>query len=191
VVIMAARARVPERTSSLAVPLLVLTLAAAAAGALTLGAAGGVGAVFPAPVRAALATTGFAVLLVAALRRSTPWQRDLETPARWLELGDLRVAVWNGLALGSGAATRVGFWLWWVLPAFAFASGSPAFGALLGGVYGGTRLALSSALAAVTLRTGSGDTVQRILAGRSRFVPISRFAFFVAVGAGLACVVQM
>lgn len=50
--------------------------------------------------------------------------------------GPLRWATRNGLALGFGATSRIGFLLWYVVPLGALLSGSPAFGAAIYGTYG-------------------------------------------------------
>ena len=107
-VVMATRARVNGR-SSLAVPLLVLTAAAAAAGAIVFALVAASGALFPVASRGLLAGSAALVLLAVASRRERPWQRDVETATRWLEREGLLVAVWNGLALGAGFVTRLGF----------------------------------------------------------------------------------
>jgi hypothetical protein len=44
-------------------------------------------------------------------------------------------AIRNGLALGFGATSRIGFWLWYVVPLGAFLVGDPIFGAVIYGTY--------------------------------------------------------
>jgi len=66
-------------------------------------------------------------------------QFDCETPQRWVHRGPLRWATRNGLTLGFGATSRIGFWLWYVVPFGAFLVGDPAFGAVIYGAYGLTR----------------------------------------------------
>ncbi len=63
-------------------------------------------------------------------------QRDCETPQRWIHKGPLRWAIRNGLALGFGAMSRLGFWLWYVVPAGALLTGRPLLGAVIYGSYG-------------------------------------------------------
>jgi hypothetical protein len=53
--------------------------------------------------------------------------------------GPLAWATRNGLALGVGATSRIGFWLWYVVPLAALLSASPAWGAALYGCYGAVR----------------------------------------------------
>lgn len=45
----------------------------------------------------------------------------------------------NGAALGIGATSRVGFWLWYLIPVGALLVGSPIFGGLVYGAYGFVR----------------------------------------------------
>lgn len=63
-------------------------------------------------------------------------QCNRETPQIWVHHGPMRWAVQNGLALGCGAFNRIGFWLWYVIPASAFLAGSPLLGAAIYGMYG-------------------------------------------------------
>jgi len=50
--------------------------------------------------------------------------------------GPLRWAIRNGLTLGFGATSRIGFWLWYVIPLGAFLVGDSIFGAIIYGAYG-------------------------------------------------------
>ena len=68
--------------------------------------------------------------------RIKPLQFDCETPRRWMQKGPLRWAARNGLTLGFGATSRIGFLLWYVVPLGALLSGSPALGAAIYGTYG-------------------------------------------------------
>jgi hypothetical protein len=63
-------------------------------------------------------------------------QCDRETPKRWLHRGAFRWAAQNGMVLGIGASTRLGFWLWYAIPAGAFLFASPDLGAVIYGTYG-------------------------------------------------------
>ena len=69
-------------------------------------------------------------------RRIQPLQFDCETPQRWVRRGPLAWAVQNGLTLGFGATSRIGFWLWYAIPLGAFLVGNPLFGAVTYGTYG-------------------------------------------------------
>lgn len=66
-------------------------------------------------------------------------QWDAETPQRWMNAGALRWASLNGSALGTGATSRIGFWLWYAIPIGAFLLGNPVWGALIYGIYGFVR----------------------------------------------------
>ena len=76
-------------------------------------------------------------------------QFDCETPQRWIHKGPLRWATRNGLVLGFGATSRIGFWLWYAIPLGAFLVGAPLFGAVIYGTYG-----LVRALGAVGILLG-------------------------------------
>lgn len=113
------------------------TLAAAGTGAV-LGLLGGL---VPGSLRAVLAALVSLVavglgLLELTGRRIPVVQVDRETPYEWLGPGSLPWAVRNGAALGFGARTRLGFWLWYVIPIAAFLSGEPIVGAVGYGAYG-------------------------------------------------------
>jgi hypothetical protein len=117
-------------------------VAAAVAGA----ALGAVGGLVPAALRATLATLLALVALVPASlelagRRCRLPQRDRETPRRWTALGSRRWALRQGATLGVGAGTRIGFAAWYAVPCGCLLLGSPAFGAILYGLYGLTRTA--------------------------------------------------
>lgn len=66
-------------------------------------------------------------------------QRDRETPQRWIHYGALQWAAWNGFSLGLGVLSRLGFWLWYVIPFGALLVGRPDLGAILYGTYGTVR----------------------------------------------------
>jgi hypothetical protein len=115
-------------------------LAGLTAGAL-LGAAGGL--ISP-DTRFALGSILALVAITAGVLevvsgRLRPPQLDCETPQRWMHKGPLRWAVQNGLALGFGATSRIGFFLWYVVPLGALLSGAPVFGAAIYGTYGFVR----------------------------------------------------
>jgi hypothetical protein len=112
----------------------------AATGAL-LGAAGSLAdsdARAAAAAGSALVAIGLAML---GLTRGpmTPAQCDRETPKSWIDRGPAWWALQNGLTLGCGATTRIGFMLWYVIPLAAVVSGSAAAGAIVFAAYGFTR----------------------------------------------------
>lgn len=189
-VIMAARARGFGR-SSITVPLVALILAATVSGALTFAVVGAAGKAFPHEARGLITIVASFTLLCAVLRGTKPLQRDAETPEGWLEPGGLRVALWNGLALGAGFITRIGFWLWWILPLLTFARASVVFGVLLGAVYGFTRLSLSSLVAAESVITRSDFVARRSLARRKDAEQLDRPLFVAAVGLTLVTAVKL
>lgn len=86
---------------------------------------------------------GFLGVVIGGLdvlgRASPPLQCDRETPKRWVGHGATGWAIRNGLALGCGAGSRIGFWLWYAIPAGALLFGNAASGALLYGTYGAAR----------------------------------------------------
>jgi hypothetical protein len=111
-----------------------------AAGAV-LGAAGNL---LPIDLRVAFGSMlAVAAIAVGGLelsgRHVQPLQFDCETPQRWVNRGPLRWATRNGLALGFGATSRIGFWLWYVVPLGAFLVGDSVLGAVIYGTYGLTR----------------------------------------------------
>jgi hypothetical protein len=116
-------------------------LAAASAGALLgeLGAATIDGSQQLAIRVIAAAATAVTLLdLVGRRPRLLQWNR--ETSRVILDrYGAILGAARNGLELGVGATTRIGFWLWYAVPLGAFVAASPTLGALIYASYGGAR----------------------------------------------------
>jgi uncharacterized membrane protein (Fun14 family) len=69
------------------------------------------------------------------------WNR--ETPQEWMDRGAFTGAFLNGAALGSGFATRIGFWLWYAVPVAALLSGSVVLGVALYGTYAAVRVGVT------------------------------------------------
>jgi hypothetical protein len=162
VAVMAERARGIGRKAPLSVVLLALLASAAASGAVVFGAIGALGSAFPLASRAAVAGLGAVVVVYSlTVRPRLPWQRNVETPQRWLLRENLSVALLNGAALGAGVVTRIGFWLWWMLPLLVFEAGRLSIGLVAGAIYGGTRLGSSSLMTLYGFRTGR-DPLLRI-----------------------------
>lgn len=100
------------------------------------------------------------VLLAGALpaalelagRKLRPPQLDVETPQTWVGHGPLLWAARNGAALGTGALSRIGFWLWYAVPLAALTSGSVRFGAVIYGLYAVFRAAPAWAVVWATSR---------------------------------------
>lgn len=119
----------------------VSSLVGGAASGAILGTAGGL---VPAPARvacAALFCLGAATVAALELtgRRVPVLQCNRETPRTWVDTGPLKWAMLNGLALGCGAASRIGFPLWYAVPAAAFLGGSTELGTAVYALYGGVR----------------------------------------------------
>lgn len=97
--------------------------------------------------------------------------RDRETPKSWLDGGVARWAVLNGVTLGVGVTTRVGYWLWYAVPVICLLTGRPLAGALVYGIYGLVRAGVGPlALASMLSRIGSGVFVARLTAIRRRLL---------------------
>lgn len=126
------------------------TLVGITAGALTAA----IGAAVGPSVRAATATVALLVLLALLLIRAPLPQIDRETPQSLLHRGPLVWAATNGGLLGFALTSRLGFWLWYVIPISAFANGSPLAGAAIWGSYGFVRL---GTLALVAMKMRSND----------------------------------
>jgi len=119
----------------------VYTLASVAAGLVAGAALGIVGGLLPLHIRLAVGSIlAIVAIAVGSLelfgRRVQPLQFDCETPQRWINKGAWRWATRNGLTLGFGATSRIGFWLWYVIPLGAFLIGDPVASAVIYGTYG-------------------------------------------------------
>lgn len=106
------------------------------------------------------AVLGSALLAGARLR---PLQCDRETPQRWMQHGARVAAIKNGLALGNGATTRIGFWSWYLIPVSALLLGDPLLGAIVYGTYGAVRALSAWGWIAFSIRaTNNGDDASAI-----------------------------
>jgi hypothetical protein len=119
----------------------VYSLSSVLAGLVTGSVLGAAGSLLPLDYRLAAGS----ILAVVAIavgglelfgRRIQPLQFDCETPQRWVHKGPLRWATRNGLTLGFGATSRIGFWLWYVIPLGALLVGDLVVGAAIYGTYG-------------------------------------------------------
>lgn len=113
------------------------TLAGAVAGALL----GALGELLPLDARIAVASVLALVAVGLGVVELGPRPRrviqcDTETPQSWMNAGAIRWALLNGFALGTGATSRIGFWLWYAIPISALLVGDPAKSALIYGLYG-------------------------------------------------------
>jgi hypothetical protein len=139
---------------------LVYSLSSALAGLATGAVLGAGGSLLPLDFRlAAGSMLAIAAVAVVGLeyfgRRIQPLQFDCETPQRWVHRGPLAWAIQNGLTLGFGATSRIGFWLWYAIPLGAFLVGDPLFGAVTYGTYGLLRALGAMCILLVMMRTKS------------------------------------
>jgi len=150
------------------------TLAAAAAGAGMGAVLGVVGATLDLQARAATGTAVGALLVILPLLRVPPPQRDRETPQVLLHRGPLVWSLANGMLLGSAVTNRIGFWLWFLVPAGCLLSGSPLLGAALWGTYALARLTVIDVVAARMRQPAChvGELTDRLVLGRWRILPI-------------------
>lgn len=118
---------------------ILFSMFAGVGGALSGLLLGAAGSAVPLDARLALsslfAPIGVILGALDSVGRGRPLQCDRETPKMWVQDGAMGWAMKNGLALGCGASSRVGFWLWYVVPAGAFLFGSAALGLLIYGTY--------------------------------------------------------
>jgi len=132
------------------------------------GLVGWVGGEVPTGLRAAMGTLGAIVLVAAAVFPRLPVpQRDVETERSLLSRGPIAWAAVNGGLLGIAITSRIGFWLWYVVPLASFLLGSWWAGALIYGWYGFSRLAAIVVLAAL-VRRSSARWADRLTGVRSR-----------------------
>jgi hypothetical protein len=82
-------------------------------------------------------------------RRVWLLQRDRETNQSWMRFGAIVNSAANGIAIGVGFSTRIGYWLWYVLPAVAVFYGSWKVGVLLFVVYASVRAGIAVFLSGV------------------------------------------
>lgn len=99
----------------------MFVVSAAAAGSALGALLGAIGALIPEGVRWACVTLlTLSASYVGARellgRQFLPWQRNRETPRVWLDQSSMWWAAKNGAALGVGVTSRVGFWVFYVVP---------------------------------------------------------------------------
>lgn len=172
-IIMITRARVSGCFGSSVVAGAVLVLSAVAGAALAGAFAGFLGAAVEPSLRALLALIAVSAVLVGAALRPVPWQLDRETDTRWLGYQDWRTAAYNGFALGLGFTTRIGFWLWYVVPLSAFVVADPVLGAAGYSVFALTRVSLSALLTSADVYVGGGIARARMVADPLAFAALA------------------
>jgi len=172
----------------------VYALASAVAGLVAGAALGILGGLLPLDIRLAVGSIlAIVAVAIGSLelfgRRMQPLQFDCETPQRWVDKGAWQWATRNGLTLGFGATSRIGFWLWYVIPLGAFLIGDPVASAVIYGTYG-----LVRALGAVVIILGmirlDADISDRIIEGydTARVLTAGQLVF---LGVATAIVVGM
>lgn len=119
-----------------------------------------------------------AITVGLVTRPDEPLQFDRETHQRLLHFGPLRWSLVNGGLLGLGITSRVGYWLWYVVPVGTWGVGSWWAGGAIWGLYGFGRLAATGVLAG-TLANGlvSESQLSRSLLETRRALarPVARF----------------
>lgn len=174
-----------QASSSWIVKAAVFSLSSALAGLAGGALLGAVGSVLSHDVRVALVS----VLAVPAIvlggielvgHRLQPLQCDRETPQAWVRLGPLRWAMLNGIALGSGGWSRIGFWLWYTVPIGALLMGNPVLSGLLFGTYSFVRGAAVWVIVFGIVRRRAGYA--RWLLGGARVARVVTAGLLVLVG---------
>jgi hypothetical protein len=165
----------------LATYVLAGTVSGAMAGAVT----GALGATLSEAVRYSVGTVlgvvAMGVGVASLVGDSRPLQCDRETPREWVQRGPVVWPLLNGAALGFGATSRLGFWLWYFIPIGAFLMGEPLVGAAIWAAYGFTRTASAGVVWYLQAR---GHDSMEILARRST-VSAAASALTIALGSAL------
>lgn len=163
-IMMITRARVSGCFGSSVVAGAVLLLSALTGAALTGAVLGLLGAALEPALRALLAVVAALTVAVGVVVRPVPWQLDRETNTAWLLYQDWRTAAYNGFALGLGFTTRIGFWLFYLVPLSAFVMGNPLHGAIGYAVFAMSRVGISALFAATNIWISGGITRARAVA---------------------------
>ena len=74
-------------------------------------------------------------------------QINRETEQGLLHHGPLEWAALNGALLGLGFTSRVGYWIWYLIPITCFILGAPMSGSIVWATYAFTRLGIAVSLA--------------------------------------------
>jgi len=125
------------------------------------------------------------VLVVAAmfavagrLRRLPELKR--ETSQSWMDLGPYGWSLANGLALGTGVTSRIGFLPWYLVPMTCLVLGDTIVGATIFGVYGTSRGVLVWAWLALLQRApppdGEPDLSDKVIAWKPAATVLSAYA---------------
>lgn len=131
------------------------TTAATVAGVIVGGLLGWWAAtVKPATVQA-ITVIWASVIVVCLLSKRPLLQIDRETSQSLLHKGPAIWSIANGGLLGLGFTSRLGYWVWYLLPLTAWASASFPVGATVWGTYGATRLLTTALIARRMAQPGS------------------------------------
>jgi len=114
---------------------------------------GGFGQLLGAPTREVVSILALLVTSWVALSRTHPWQLERETNVNWLLYRDWRTAAYNAISLAFGFTTRIGFWLFFLVPIGAFMAGEARLGALIYGAYAASRTCASLAQAIISFQS--------------------------------------
>lgn len=149
-------------------------LASSAVAAIAVGALlGFLGSFIAVEARASIgALIGCVLIVIGGLDilgyAPTVLEFDRETPQRWMSQGPIRASLLNGWVLGVGILSRIGFWLWYVIPFGSFLFGEVVVGAIVFGSYGALRGLFSLALMLRrTPRSPSTEAVRWLIRARS------------------------
>jgi len=108
-------------------------------------------------------------------------QLDCETPQRWVHKGPFLWAIQNGLVLGFGATSRIGFALWYAVPVGALLFGSPMLGAVAYGAYGLVRGLAAPAILLVRMRSKTDVSYWLVMNNKRARVWTARQLLFLGV----------
>lgn len=170
---------------------IVYSLSSALAG-LTAGTLLGiVGGLLPLDLRLAVGSVLAVVALILGTlelfgRRIKLPQFDCETPQRWIHKGPLRWAIRNGLTLGLGATSRIGFLLWYVIPIGALLFGTPILGAAIYGTYGLIRGVAAPLILLGTLRLKADVSDWLVMHSQAARVPVAGQLILTGVAVAVA-----
>lgn len=126
-----------------------MTLLSGTLGGATAGAAVGMAGNLVSRDGTITAGTVFALALVVAPMVSPQRLPEVnrETDQSLLSLGPFRWAAANGFLLGLGFTSRIGYWIFYLVPVGCLVARSPAFGAVIWTTYGFTRLGIVTLMA--------------------------------------------
>ena len=155
-----------QKRTSIGLKLVVYVGAGTAVGVASGTVLGLIGStIAPAARAAVIVCLAFMALSVSLLElfghRVRLIQVDRETPYGWLSPGPLSWAARNGAAIGFGAGTRLGFWLWYAIPLGALLAASPVLGGVAYGLYSLTRTLSAGGIIVMVQR--ANWTASRIL----------------------------